>query len=131
MAVTDGSRSWLVEMPANIPGGGLGVNPLRNIRFLTNLPRFLKLTWRLFTDKRVWLPPKIILVLGLFFSAAYVILPIDLIPDWTIPGLGLVDDTMIIGLALFLFMKLCPRNIVREHVEIIDQEGKPLDRGAE
>jgi uncharacterized membrane protein YkvA (DUF1232 family) len=120
-----------VEMPANIPGGGPSMNPLRNIRFLTNLPRFLKLTWRLFTDKRVWLPPKIILVLGLLFSAAYLIWPIDLLPDWTIPGLGLVDDTMIIGLALFLFIKLCPRKIVREHVEIIDQEGKPLDRGAE
>jgi len=94
-----------------------GPDPLRNLKFLLNLPNFIKLYWRLFNDKRVSLLPKIVLVAGLL----YWLVPLDLIP-W-VPQIGWIDDTVAVALAVYGFIKLCPRKIVQEHVEIIDQGG--------
>ncbi|MGC9319951.1 MAG: DUF1232 domain-containing protein [Armatimonadota bacterium] len=49
-------------------------------------------------------------------------MPSDLMPDLLIP-LGWVDDSAVAIGALWSFIKLCPRRIVQEHVEIIDQGG--------
>ena len=74
----------------------------------------MKLFSRLVRDPRVSLSPKLILLAVL----AYVILPGDLVPDFLL-GLGQVDDLLVIFLGLNLFLRLCPRAIVREHVQLI------------
>ncbi len=98
------------------PGGSFGSDPLTVARFILHLPNFAKLYWRLFTDRRVSLLPKIILVLGI----AYLLVPTDLLPDFFLP-LGLLDDTLVVAMAAKGFMALCPRRIVEEHVRLIDE----------
>jgi uncharacterized membrane protein YkvA (DUF1232 family) len=50
------------------------------------------------------------------------VVPIDAIFDFALP-IGLVDDSAVLLGALWAFVKLCPKRIVQEHVEIIDQGG--------
>ncbi len=90
----------------------------RGVRFLRHLPDFVRLYWRLFRDHRVSIWPKILLVL----SAVYVVSPIDLIPD-VLPFIGEVDDLIVLITACRLFIYLCPREVVREHVQQIDARG--------
>lgn len=81
--------------------------------FVGGLIHQARLAWRLFTDGRVpgWV--KFIPVAALL----YFLSPIDLIPDLALPGLGEVDDVVILLLALKLFVDLSPSGIVRQHVE--------------
>ena len=81
---------------------------------LVHLPSFLKLFWRLLKDGRVGLTPKLLLLL----IVAYVVMPVDLLPDF-LPGLGQLDDLILIFLGLKGFIRLCPREVVREHVQAI------------
>lgn len=46
--------------------------------------------------------------------AAYALSPIDLIPDF-IPVLGLLDDAVLIPAGLWLFAKMLPPGILKEH----------------
>ena len=94
------------------PRGRVGLPALR---FLRNLPNFARLYWRLLCDRRVSVWPKALLVLG----GLYVLSPVDFIPD-VIPFVGEVDDLLIVILACRLFIYLCPREVVREHVRRID-----------
>ena len=75
--------------------------------------RHLKLVWQLLTDKRVspW-AKAVIPALGL----AYVLLPFDLITDF-IPVLGQLDDLAVLLLGMQLFVELCPKGVVREHMQ--------------
>jgi uncharacterized membrane protein YkvA (DUF1232 family) len=91
---------------------------MNTLRLIAHLPNFIKLYWRLFTDKRVSWLPKAAVVVGL----AYALLPLDFLPDLALP-FGLADDTAVAIAALWAFIKLCPKRIVQEHVEIIDQGG--------
>ena len=43
--------------------------------------------------------------------------PIDLIPDIALPVIGELDDAAILWLTNYLFIELCPPNIVQEHVK--------------
>lgn len=72
-----------------------------------------RLGWRLLKDQRVpgWV--KLIPAAGLI----YFLSPIDLIPDFALPGLGEVDDVVMLVLALKMFLDLSPPAIVREHLE--------------
>ena len=88
---------------------------LRGLRFVRHLPQFVRLYWRLFRDRRVSIWPKALLVLGVL----YVVSPIDLIPD-VIPFVGEVDDLVVVIAVCRLFMYLCPREVVQEHVRRID-----------
>jgi uncharacterized membrane protein YkvA (DUF1232 family) len=90
------------------------VGPRRLIQLVHSLPKFLKLFWRLLRDRRVSLRPKILLLSVL----AYVLIPIDLVPDF-IPGLGQIDDLAMIFLGLRAFIRLCPQPVLREHVHAI------------
>jgi len=100
--------------------GGSGRNPLAVARFILHLPNFFKLYWRLFTDRRVSLLPKIILVLGV----AYLVVPSDILFDFLpLPPLGLLDDAAVLIIAAKGFIALCPRRIVEEHVRLIDEGG--------
>jgi uncharacterized membrane protein YkvA (DUF1232 family) len=81
--------------------------------FLGGLVRQARLGWRLLRDSRVpgWV--KMIPAVGLI----YFLSPIDIIPDWVLPGLGELDDLVVIVLALKMFVDLSPPGVVREHVE--------------
>jgi uncharacterized membrane protein YkvA (DUF1232 family) len=101
----------------------MAINPTRVIKnlgwrrffqLLAHLPSFLKLFWRLVKDPRVNLAPKLVL-LGVL---AYLVLPADLVPDF-IPGWGELDDVIVLLLGLKVFLRLCPPEVVREHVKSI------------
>lgn len=66
----------------------------------------------LLRDGRVSIWPKLIIPATL----AYIISPIDLIPDPAL-GLGQLDDVAVLLIGLKLFIELCPTHIVREHLE--------------
>ncbi len=105
-------------MPTSSFPGGFRSNPLSVARFLLHLPNFVKLYWRLFTDRRVSLLPKAVLALGI----VYLLVPTDALFDFLLP-LGLVDDVVVLIIAAKAFMALCPRRIVEEHVRLIDEGG--------
>jgi uncharacterized membrane protein YkvA (DUF1232 family) len=81
--------------------------------FLGGLVKQGRLVWRLLRDARVpgWV--KMVPFAGLL----YFLSPIDLIPDWVLPGLGEIDDLVLMMLALKMFVDLSPASIVREHVD--------------
>ena len=90
------------------------------LRVLAHLPDFVRLYWRLLRDRRVPLLAK-----GVFVSAlGYWVWPLDLIPDLLIPVIGEIDDLGIVLLGLWTFVRLCPPDVVAEHVSAIAQ-GKP------
>jgi uncharacterized membrane protein YkvA (DUF1232 family) len=81
--------------------------------FLGGLFKQARLAWRLINDGRVpgWV--KLIPFAGLL----YLLSPIDLLPDWVLPGLGEVDDLVLLVIALKMFVDLSPPGIVREHLD--------------
>ncbi len=91
-------------------------DPTNFLRIILNLPKFIKLYYRLFKDSRVPVQLKFILVIAL----VYVVSPIDIIPDWVIPMFGYADDLIILFAGLRYFLKKCPPEIVQEHVERIE-----------
>jgi len=81
--------------------------------FLGGLIKQSRLAWRLLRDSRVpdWV--KMIPFAGLI----YLLSPIDLLPDFALPGLGEIDDVVVLLLALKMFVDLSPASIVAEHLE--------------
>lgn len=91
----------------------------RGGQLLRHVPSFAKLYWRLFRDRRVSLLPKALLVL----VATYLLSPIDVVPE-LLPVIGATDD-LLVGLGgLWLFVRLCPPPVVREHVATIAAEAR-------
>jgi uncharacterized membrane protein YkvA (DUF1232 family) len=80
--------------------------------FLGSILSQVRLVWRLFNDRRVSGWVKLIPIAGL----AYLLSPIDLLPDLLLPGLGELDDLTIILVSLKMFVDLAPPDIVREHL---------------
>ena len=87
---------------------------VRGLQFVRHLPGFFRLYWRLLLDARVSIWPKALLVLSL----VYLISPVDFIPDF-IPVIGELDDLVVLLGAAKLFIYLCPREVVQEHVRRI------------
>lgn len=83
------------------------------VGLLGGLVRQGRLGWRLLRDGRVpgWVKLIPFAALIYFFS------PIDLVPDLVLPGLGEVDDIVVLLLALKAFVELSPPGVVREHLE--------------
>lgn len=100
----------------NLFGGGCR-KPLDIMRWLGVLPKFIKLIYRLLGDARVQLHLKVLLILTL----AYVILPIDLIPDWLLPVVGQLDDLIVLIAGVRYFLRHCPPAVVMEHVFQIER----------
>ncbi|MFQ5912933.1 MAG: DUF1232 domain-containing protein [Nitrospinota bacterium] len=69
-----------------------------------------RLAVRLLRDRRVPAWPKALLALPL----AYLLAPVDLLPDLALPGLGYVDDLLLLLLALRAFIAVCPSRLVQE-----------------
>lgn len=95
--------------------------------FLGGLIKQGRLAWRLLRDSRVpdWV--KMIPFAGLI----YLLSPIDLLPDFALPGLGEIDDIVVLMLALKMFVDLSPASIVAEHLEDLFGMPKRAHRSAE
>lgn len=78
--------------------------------YLLFAPRLVKLLWKLARDPRVPARNKATLLL----LGAYIASPIDVIPDF-IPGLGHVDDLVIVAFALDQMLNRIDPEIVRDH----------------
>jgi uncharacterized membrane protein YkvA (DUF1232 family) len=72
----------------------------------------IRLVWRLIRDPRVLWLLKLIPLGGLL----YVFFPFDLIMDLA-PIIGQLDDAGIILGSLWLFVEMCPPDIVKEHMD--------------
>ena len=83
-------------------------------RLLIHLPSFLRLFARLVNDPRVPAAAKLPIV-GIL---GYLILPTDLVPDF-LPGLGQLDDLAVVLGGLKLFLRLCPPDVLQQHVQAI------------
>lgn len=73
-------------------------------------PRLVRLVWRLARDPRIPARAKATLVV----LGAYLVSPIDLLPDF-IPGIGHLDDVVLVAFALDQIINRVPEEIVREH----------------
>lgn len=83
---------------------------LRMGRMVIKLPTYARVVWGIVRDPRTPLGLK-----GLLMAAlAYVVLPVDLIPD-AIPILGQADDLTVLLLVLDLFIQNAPPEVRAEH----------------
>ena len=80
------------------------------VYYMKQLPAYLKLLGGLLTDRRVSAVDKL-LVAG---AVAYIVMPIDLIPDF-IPFLGEVDDVFVLVLALQRLIANAGRPVLLAH----------------
>jgi hypothetical protein len=81
----------------------------RDTRFLTGLTNRIKLIYRLLMDPRVNMLLKALPI----SSLVYFLFP-DLMP-------GPIDDAVMIWLSTYLFVELCPPEVVEEHVREINR----------
>jgi uncharacterized membrane protein YkvA (DUF1232 family) len=105
-----------VEDPPVAPRTGARRTVLYYIR---QLPQYLRLLGGLVTDKRVSMVDKL-LVVG---AIGYIVMPIDLIPDF-IPFFGEIDDMFLLVLALQRLIANAGRGVLLDH-----WTGDPADLG--
>lgn len=96
-------------------------NPKEMVDLARKLPSYVRLVWALLRDPRVPKRHKSLLVL----LAAYLVNPIDIIPDF-IPVLGQLDDVAVILLVLDLFIHSAPKEVVDEHLARISRNEDDL-----
>ncbi len=82
---------------------------------LRDLVLRLKLVLRLMADRRVSLFLKLLPITSLI----YLLSPIDLAPGITLPVIGALDDAAIVAMGVYLFIELCPAEVVREHLKAL------------
>lgn len=80
------------------------------LHYIKQLPHYVRLLFGLLTDKRVSAMDKL-LVAG---AIAYIVMPIDLIPDF-IPFFGEIDDLYILLLALQRLIANAGRDVLLDH----------------
>ena len=78
--------------------------------FALLLPRLLRLVWNLTRDPRVPARSKALLIL----AGGYIASPVDVLPDF-IPGLGQLDDLVVLAFVLDRIINRVPPEIVAEH----------------
>ena len=78
--------------------------------YISMLPKFLKLLINLLKDPRVSATDKAILGA----TVAYLLDPVDLVPDW-IPFVGLVDDVYLVALALLRLVLRTNQQVLNDH----------------
>ena len=99
---------------------------LRLARLVVKLPTYARVVWGILRDPRTPIGLKGILAAAL----AYVVLPVDLIPD-AIPILGQADDLTVLLLVLDLFIQNAPAEVRAEHTARARNGTADLDRDLE
>jgi len=87
------------------------------------LPNLVKLLYRLLRDKRVPLGRR----LAMGGVAAYIVSPIDLIPDF-VPVVGGVDDLLVVAFAIDYLLQASPDEVIDAHWDGTE-DGLELVRG--
>ena len=80
------------------------------LHYIRQLPNFVRLLFGLITDPRVALVDKLLV----FGAIAYIVTPIDLIPDF-IPFIGEVDDVYLLVIALQRLLSNAGRLVLLDH----------------
>jgi uncharacterized membrane protein YkvA (DUF1232 family) len=93
---------------------------------LQRAPMYGRLLIELALDSRVPWSRKA--VLGM--AGAYIVAPIDVIPDW-IPIISRFDDVMVTIIALDLFLEGVPRDLMIEKMYVLGIDGRELERDME
>lgn len=93
--------------------GNIMVPPSRGL--ISDLAARLKLIGRLIADRRVSALLKAIPI-GAFI---YLVSPIDFAPGLVLPIIGALDDAAVISLGAYIFVELCPPDVVNEHMQAI------------
>ncbi len=99
---------------------------LRMGRLVIKLPTYARVVWGIVRDPRTPIGLKGMLVAAL----AYVVFPVDLIPD-AIPILGQADDLTVLLLVLDLFIQNAPPEVRAEHKTRAKNGTADLDRDLE
>ena len=96
---------------------------LRMGRMVIKLPTYARVVWGMVRDPRTPLGLK-----GLLLAAlAYVVLPVDLIPD-VIPIIGQADDLTVLLLVLDMFIQNAPPEVRAEHTTRAKNGTADLDK---
>ena len=85
-------------------------------------PDYARLLWALVMDPRV--PTSRKALLGM--AGAYIVAPIDLIPDF-IPLVGAIDDVAVMVLAIDVFLEGLPKDLVNEKLADLGMSPTELD----
>jgi uncharacterized membrane protein YkvA (DUF1232 family) len=96
---------------------------LRMTRLVLRLPTYARIVWGLVRDPRTPMGLKALLAAAL----AYVVMPVDLIPD-VIPIIGQADDLTVLLLVLDLFIQNAPPEVRAEHSARAKNGTADLDR---
>ena len=96
---------------------------LRMTRLVFRLPTYARVVWGLARDPRTPIGLKALLGAAL----AYVVMPVDLIPD-VIPIIGQADDLTVLLLVLDLFIQNAPAEVRAEHTARARNGTADLDR---
>jgi uncharacterized membrane protein YkvA (DUF1232 family) len=92
-------------------------------RVVVKLPTYARMVWGIMRDPRTPIGLKAILAAAL----AYVVLPVDLVPD-VIPIVGQADDLTVLLLVLDLFLQNAPPEVRAEHAARARNGTADLDR---
>jgi uncharacterized membrane protein YkvA (DUF1232 family) len=96
---------------------------LRLARLVVKLPTYARIVWGLMRDPRTPIGLKGMLAAAL----AYVVFPVDLVPD-AVPILGQADDLTVLLLVLDLFIQNAPPEVRAEHTTRARNGTADLDR---
>ena len=99
---------------------------LRMGRLVVKLPTYARIVWGIVRDPRTPIGLKGMLAAAL----AYVVFPVDLIPDM-IPIIGQADDLTVLLLVLDLFIQNAPPEVRAEHTTRARNGTADLDRDLE
>jgi len=100
-----------------------GARYMRLGRLVLKLPTYARVVWGILRDPRTPIGLKGLLAAAL----AYVVFPVDLIPD-AIPILGQADDLTVLLLVLDLFIQNAPADVRAEHTTRARNGTADLDR---
>ena len=100
-----------------------GTRYMRLARLVLKLPTYVRVVWGIVRDPRTPIGLKGMLAAAL----AYVVLPVDLIPD-AIPILGQADDLTVLLLVLDTFIQNAPAEVRAEHTSRARNGTADLDR---
>lgn len=83
------------------------------LKLLFNFRKSIPLTFGLLKDKRVPTTNKLFF---LVVTIGYFVLPIDIIPDFLLPGVGYLDDLAVALILMEKFIASAPPDVVYEYL---------------
>lgn|SRR5689334_14060671 len=118
MATQSATRSTRRRAKESAPQGTPRTGAKRTVMYyIRQLPQYVRLLGGLITDPRVALMDKLLV----FGAIAYIVTPIDLIPDF-IPFFGEIDDVYLLVIALQRLISHAGRAVLLDH-----WSGEPTD----